>query len=85
LNATDAVISGNVTYANDVTPWTDPANGDFRISLAAAKGAGRGTYTQTAASYAGTVGYPDIGAAQSTGGGGSSSSRMVNIRGGADQ
>ena len=70
LNATDAVISGNVTYANDVTPWTDPANGDFRISLAAAKGAGRGTYTQTAASYAGTVGYPDIGAAQSTGGGG---------------
>lgn len=57
-------ISGSVNYASDVTPWVDPANGDFRISLAAAKGAGRGTYLQTAASYAGTVGYPDTGAAQ---------------------
>jgi hypothetical protein len=55
---------GRVTYANDVTPWTDPANGDFRISLAAAKGVGYFTPTQTAGSYAGTVGYPDIGAAQ---------------------
>lgn len=64
-------LEGSVTYANDVTPWVDPANGDFRINLAAAKGAGRGTFTQTAASYAGTIGYPDIGAAQhlSTGGG----------------
>ena len=79
------VESGSVTYAADVTPWTDPANGDFRISLAAAKAAGRGSFTQTAASYAGTIGYPDIGAAQSTGGGGSASSRMVNVRGGADQ
>lgn len=58
------VQSGNVTYASGVTPWVDPANGDFRINLAAAKNAGRGTFTQTAASYAGTVGYPDIGAAQ---------------------
>ena len=64
-------VIGSVTYASNVTPWTDPVNGDFRISLAAAKAAGRGTFTQTAASYAGTVGYPDIGAAQSTGGGGS--------------
>lgn len=59
-----ASVTGTVTYAADVTPWVDPANGDFRITLAAAKGAGRGTYTQTAASYSGTVGYPDIGAAQ---------------------
>jgi hypothetical protein len=58
------IESGTVTYANDVTPWVDPANGDFRINLAAAKGAGRGTFTQTAASYTGTIGYPDIGAAQ---------------------
>ena len=56
---------GTVTYADDKTPWVDPANGDFRISIGAAKGQGRGTYTQTAASYSGTVGYPDIGAAQS--------------------
>jgi hypothetical protein len=35
---TDVVeVSGSVTYANDVTPWVDPANGDFRINLAAAK------------------------------------------------
>ena len=62
---TDLVeIEGTVTYANDVTPWVDPANGDFRITLSAAKGAGRGTFTQTASSYSGTVGYPDIGAAQ---------------------
>ena len=61
----DQLVSGTVTYASNVTPWTDPANGDFRISLAAAQGTGRGSFTQTAASYAGTVGYPDIGAAQS--------------------
>lgn len=58
------VESGSVTYASGVTPWVDPANGDFRINLAAAKGAGRGSFTQTAASYAGAVAYPDIGAAQ---------------------
>jgi hypothetical protein len=61
------VESGSVTYAADVTPWLDPANGDFRINLAAAKGAGRGAFTQTQASYTGAVGYPDIGAAQSIG------------------
>jgi len=57
-------IAGSVTYASNVTPWVDPANGDFRINLAAAKNAGRGNFTETAASYAGAVGYPDIGAAQ---------------------
>lgn len=66
------VIEGSVTYANDVTPWVDPANGDWRINLTAAKAAGRGSYTQTAASYTGAIGYPDIGAAQhqDSGGGG---------------
>jgi hypothetical protein len=63
--------SGTVTYASNVTPWVDPANGDFRINLTAANFAGRQAFTQTAASYAGTVGYPDIGAAQSATGGGS--------------
>jgi hypothetical protein len=56
--------SGSVTYPADVTPWVDPANGDFRINLAAAKGTGLGAFTQTAASYAGAIDYPDIGAAQ---------------------
>lgn len=65
-------VSGAVTYATDVTPWTDPANGDFRVSLAAAKGAGRGSFLQTQASYAGTLGYPDIGAAQHLDAGGGS-------------
>lgn len=55
---------GTINYASGVTPWTDPANGDFRISLTASKGAGRGLFLQTAASYSGTVGHPDTGAAQ---------------------
>ena len=63
IDALDEI--GTVTYASDVTPWVDPANGDFRINLATAKNAGRGAFTQTASSYSGTVGYPDIGAAQS--------------------
>lgn len=82
-NASGSIISGltgisvigTVTYAADVTPWVAPTTGDFRINLATAKGAGRGAFTETQASYTGTVGYPDIGAAQhsesagSTGGG----------------
>jgi hypothetical protein len=67
-----AEFIGSVTYASGVTPWVDPANGDFSINLAAAKGAGRGNFMQTAASYAGTIGYPDIGAAQHQDTGGAS-------------
>lgn len=55
---------GTVTITADATPWNDPGNGDFRISHADCKGTGRGTYTQTEGGEAGTVGYPDIGAAQ---------------------
>lgn len=62
---------GAVNYASDVTPWTDPANGDFRISLSAAKNAGRGSFIETSSSYAGTIGYPDIGAVQHQDSGGS--------------
>ena len=66
------VSDDEVVYAADVTPWVDPDNGDFRITLAAAKNAGRGAFVQTQAGYAGTIGYPDIGAAQhlAAGGGG---------------
>jgi hypothetical protein len=78
------IVTDTVTYPADVTPWVDPANGDFRINLAAAKGAGRGSFTQEQAGYAGTVGFPDIGAAQhaDAGGGGggfyvSQSARML--------
>lgn len=66
-----ALETGSVTYASDVTPWTDPANGNFSIALAAAKAAGRGAFTQTQGGYSfGTVGYPDIGAAQAAASGG---------------
>ncbi len=69
-------VSGSISYASNVTPWVDPANGDFDINLAAAKNAGRGSFTQTAASYAGTLGFPDIGASPQvpTAGGGETSS-----------
>lgn len=66
---------GNSSYASGVTPWVDPANGDFRINLPAAINSGRGAFTQTTNSpnpFAGLVGYPDIGAGQhqeSVGGG----------------
>lgn len=58
-------VSNSITYADDITPWIDPVNGDFRLNLATAKGTGRGTFTQTASGYAGTVAYPDVGAVQS--------------------
>ena len=57
-------ITDSVNYAANVTPWVDPANGDFRINLKAAKNAGRGSFLQTQSGYAGTIAYPDIGAAQ---------------------
>lgn len=51
-----------IVYAADSTPWMDPANGDFRVSLAAAKGTGRGGFTQTQTGYSGTTSAPNIGA-----------------------
>jgi len=79
VSAMGSVIEeGSVTYVSNQTPWVDPANGDFRVTLTAAKGAGRGNFTQTAASYTGTVAYPDIGAAQHLDSAtGSSGSRLV--------
>lgn len=73
------VESGQVLYATDAIPWVDAPNGDFRITLSTAKGAGRGTYVETAASYAGTIGYPDIGAAQhlDSGGGGGTNTKIT--------
>jgi hypothetical protein len=58
------LVSGSVSYPTGLTPWVDPANGDFGINLPRARAAGRGTFTQTQAAYAGTVAYPDIGAGQ---------------------
>lgn len=79
-------VFNSVNYPDDVTPWVDPAGGDFRVNLAQAKQAGRGFFMQSQGGLSGTIGYPDIGAAQAIESGGSSSSaRQVNIRGGADQ
>jgi len=56
--------TGAVTYASNVTPWVAPATGNFSINLQAAVQAGRGTFTETQASYTGSASYPDIGAGQ---------------------
>lgn len=68
-NLAQIEVFGSVTYASNSLPWIDAPNGDFRINLAGGAGvgainSGRGIFTQTSASYAGTIGYPDIGAAQ---------------------
>lgn len=69
INAGDAEIPilGVVTYPPNQTPWADPDNGDFTITLPQAKGAGYGQFPGGL-----FEGHPDIGAAQSecTGGGG---------------
>jgi hypothetical protein len=74
------ITSGLVTYASGVNPWNAPATGDFSITLAAAKNAGIGAFTETAPSYTGTVGYPDIGAAAATNTGGATTVRPVIVR-----
>ena len=52
----------NVTYPSGQTPWADPANGDFRVTLAEAKDDGRGTLPTAGT----TTSAPAIGAAQPT-------------------
>ncbi len=55
-------VSGTTNYTSNLTPWVDPANGNF--SQSPNQGIiGRGAFTETAANYAGTVGYPFTGAA----------------------
>jgi len=73
INAMQSVIeSGTVDYAANTSPWIDADTGDFRLAVDAAKQTGSQVFTQRASGWAGTVGYPDIGAAQAliTGGGG---------------
>lgn len=57
--------SSRVVYASNLTPWVAPTTGDFRINLGSANFAGRQAFTETDGTNTGTVGYPDIGAAQS--------------------
>lgn len=59
---TPVEISGTITYASGVTPWVDPANGDFRINKTAAQGTGRGNFLNTqTGSNASFISYPDVG------------------------
>lgn len=72
--------NGVLTLAGD--PFVDAANGDFRLNAtagagAACRGAGIGTFAQTAPSYAGTVAYPDVGAVQHQDAGGSAGMLFV--------
>ena len=54
----------NGSYASNVTPWSGPNSGIFNIVLAAAIGAGAGSFTAEGNGFGSTVGYPDIGAAE---------------------
>lgn len=65
VDALGCIVNTNtdITYASNVTPWNAPTTGDFRTTLSAAKGVGRGVFTETDGTNTGTVGYPDIGAA----------------------
>ena len=62
------VTESSVNYTTPTNPWVDPANGNFRIAVAAtqAQQTGRGTFTETASNYTGTQAWPDIGSAQSS-------------------
>lgn len=56
--------SGSLIYGSGLTPWVDPANGNFTITAASpAAFVGRGNFTQnTVNSPTNTVSYPSIGA-----------------------
>lgn len=59
------IIEKSTKYLTaDTTPWVDPTTGDFRISSSQVVARGRGRFLMTKSGYTGTVGYPDIGAAQ---------------------
>jgi len=56
--------NSRVVYASNITPYNAPTTGDFSIVLPAAQGVGRGAFTETDGTNTGTVGFPDLGAAQ---------------------
>ncbi len=74
-NNTGGFDFDNVTYAPNVTPYNAPTTGDFSI-VALANGLGRGFFLQTQLGYSGTLGFPDIGAAQSNSLGGLTSAEV---------
>lgn len=75
------VKSGTVTYASNVTPWNAPTSGDFKITLATSKNAGRGAFTQTDGTNTGTTAFPDIGSAQHIDSGGTATQKAYTFIG----
>ncbi len=66
-NTANLIIRGSVTYENNVTPYANTAIGDFTLvgtNTQRHLGTGRGTFTETLGGFSGTIGHPDIGAAQ---------------------
>jgi hypothetical protein len=75
------VEEGTVTYPANQTPWNDPDNGDFAITLAEAIAAGDLPF-QSDATFDSLIDYLDIGAAQHQESGGSGGpSGFTGIRG----
>ncbi len=56
-------ITGSITYASNATPYSAPTTGDFDIT-GTTKASGYGAFTQTQASYTGTLAVPAVGASQ---------------------
>ena len=72
-------LTASVNYASNSLPWSGADTGNFTISLAAAKNAGRGVFVQSDGGT--TIGTPDIGAAfaaDAGGGGGEASNLNTN-------
>ncbi len=53
---------GRVTYASNVTPWSNPGSGNFTVTLAAAIGTARSGYTEKQSGYGTTLASNAIGA-----------------------
>lgn len=72
--------SSRTVFASNTSPFVDAANGDFRNNLPAANFTGRQFFTETDSGLTqpNTVGYPDIGAAQSLTGPGGTFSKEVS-------
>lgn len=65
VNMGAMIDSGGFSYASGVTPWVNPDTGNYSITLRSAKSAGLSKFVETFSNFGGTVGYPDVGAAQS--------------------
>jgi len=60
------IAQDSILFPANQTPWVDPGNGNFRITSSYAKAAGASSFTQSLInSPTNTVGFPDVGAAQS--------------------